>query len=72
MVSPWLAGNRNGSEFVFGSSTVRVSVIKKSAPAPAQNDSAKGEGGEKQEEHKIAETGLQSLCQSYGSDDDGE
>ncbi|XP_031405133.1 splicing factor YJU2 isoform X2 [Punica granatum] len=73
-------GNPNGSrdngdtKFVFGSSTVRVSVVKKPAPTSAQNDSAKVEESKKDGVDKLvsAESGLLSLCQSYGSDDDDD
>ncbi|KAK4796156.1 hypothetical protein SAY86_028482 [Trapa natans] len=63
---PSKKGNQNGREFGFGSSVVRVSVIKKPAPAPSPKD-----GSTRQEEQKVTGTGLQSLC-SYGSDDDDD
>ncbi|KAK4796762.1 hypothetical protein SAY86_029088 [Trapa natans] len=64
-------GNQSGPGFVLGSSVVRISVIKKRAPAPALKNSAEGDGSKRQEENKVAGTGLQSLC-SYGSDEDDE
>lgn len=50
-------------------SLVRISVIKKAGTSDLKNP-AEPEQTNKEEDNKNTPSGLLSLCQSYGSDDD--
>lgn len=58
------------NKLIFNSSTVMVSVIKKPAVGSEGNKPEKKENLAKVDEGSSSV--LQSLCQSYGSDDDDE
>ncbi|KAL3848652.1 hypothetical protein ACJIZ3_010534 [Penstemon smallii] len=64
------AGGPDKSKFLFKSSSVRVSVVKKSAVD--SNRDKQNEATEKQNVDSTAVTsvGLQSLCSQYGSDEE--
>ncbi|KAK4420633.1 Splicing factor YJU2 [Sesamum alatum] len=77
-------GASNNGKFIFKSSSVRVSIVKKSAADSNGNKPSKESGkqdtqstaAKEEKEKKDAEStavtsiGLQSLCQQYGSDED--
>lgn len=58
-------GNSNRGAFIFKSSSVKVSIIKKPAAQPNGQKKNKETGDE-----TISSSGLLSLCQQYGSDED--
>ncbi|KAL3631512.1 hypothetical protein CASFOL_024496 [Castilleja foliolosa] len=58
-------------KFIFKSSAVRVSVVKKSTTADPNSKKPQKEEKEKQDPEPTT-GGLQSLCQLYGSDEDDE
>ncbi|KAK6132505.1 hypothetical protein DH2020_033714 [Rehmannia glutinosa] len=73
-------GPSDNGKFIFKSSSVRVSIVKKSA-ADSNGNKARKEETEKQtaqstgvnedkEKQDATSTGLLSLCQQYGSDED--
>ncbi|CAI9754949.1 unnamed protein product [Fraxinus pennsylvanica] len=66
-----VSGASDSGKFIFKSSTITVSILKKPLPDSTSNNSAK----EKPKNQgtgptAVASSGLQSLCQQYGSDDD--
>lgn len=67
-----VSGSSNNEKFIFKSSLVRVSVLKKPNSDSSGNKASKGE--ETKQEAELNETvrsnGLQSLCQQYESDDE--
>ncbi|XP_011098112.1 coiled-coil domain-containing protein 94 [Sesamum indicum] len=64
------SGASNNGKFIFKSSSVRVSIVKKSAAD--SNGNMPSKESEKQDANSTAVTnsGLLSLCQQYGSDED--
>lgn len=68
-------GSRERSErkSLFNSSSVRIAVVKKAAPTSSIGASARIEEAKKEADKSGGvSTGLQSLCQSYGSSDEDD
>ncbi|CAA3013887.1 Hypothetical predicted protein [Olea europaea subsp. europaea] len=61
--------SRNNGKFILKSSSVTVSILKKPLPNSNSNKAGKKEP-KNQEAGSIASSGLQSLCQQYGSNED--
>ncbi|CAI9759346.1 unnamed protein product [Fraxinus pennsylvanica] len=61
--------SRNNGKFILKSSSVTVSIVKKPLPDFNSNKAGKEEP-KNQEAESIASSGLQSLCQQYGSNED--
>ncbi|CAA3017727.1 Hypothetical predicted protein [Olea europaea subsp. europaea] len=61
--------SRNNGKFILKSSSVTVSILKKPLPDSNSNKAGKEEP-KNQEAGSIASSGLQSLCQQYGSNED--
>ncbi|GFP78723.1 coiled-coil domain-containing protein 94 homolog [Phtheirospermum japonicum] len=62
-------------KFIFKSSAVRVSVVKKSGAADSNGNNPRKDDKEKQDPEPttaVTSGGLQSLCQLYGTDEDDE
>lgn len=66
-----VSGVSDSGKFIFKSPTITVSILKKPLPDSTSNKPAK-EKPKNQETGPtaVASSGLQSLCQQYGSDDD--